>query len=228
MGAAWGAACGLSAGGLTPLARRIAASSSASSEPWAAVPPAFAASTSALTIRPFGPVPLTRLRSSLASAAMRRASGEANTLPFGPSRKSKPPKPMANPATPAETSRWVGTVPVFSGGSGASVWDLYSAGASGIAPPCGFACAGAALIAVASSPSSRRMAIGVLTATPAVPSATRILPMVPSSTASSSIVALSVSISAMMSPEATLSPSLTFHLASAPSVMVGDRAGIRI
>ena len=50
--------------------------------------------------------------------------------------------------------------------------------------------------------------------------------IVPSSTASNSIVALSVSISARMSPEVTLSPSLTSHLASVPSSMVGESAGI--
>ena len=80
----------------------------------------------------------------------------------------------------------------------------------------------------ASSPSSSSTAIGVLTFTPSVPSATRILPMVPSSTASNSIVALSVSISARRSPAFTLSPSLTSHFASVPSSIVGERAGIRI
>ena len=50
----------------------------------------------------------------------------------------------------------------------------------------------------------------------------------PSSTASTSMVALSVSISAMTSPAVTLSPSFLSHLASLPSVMVGDSAGIRI
>ena len=50
----------------------------------------------------------------------------------------------------------------------------------------------------------------------------------PSSTASTSIVALSVSISAMTMPEVTVSPSLIIHLASLPSSMVGDSAGIRI
>ena len=72
------------------------------------------------------------------------------------------------------------------------------------------------------------MAIGSLTLTPSVPSGTISLPTLPSSTASTSIVALSVSISAMMSPAATESPSRTFHLASVPSSMVGERAGIRI
>ena len=77
-----------------------------------------------------------------------------------------------------------------------------------------------------SSPSPARIAITVPTFTPSVPSATRILAIVPSSTASNSIVALSVSISARMSPDFTLSPSLTSHLASVPSSIVGDRAGI--
>ena len=82
--------------------------------------------------------------------------------------------------------------------------------------------------ALSSSPSSKSTAMGVFTFTSSVPSAIRILPITPSSTASNSIVALSVSISAMMSPEATVSPSLTSHLASVPSSMVGERAGMRI
>ena len=82
-------------------------------------------------------------------------------------------------------------------------------------------------IAEASSPSARITATGVLTATPSVPSGTRILPSTPSSTASSSMVALSVSISARTSPLSTVSPSFFSHFASVPSVMVGDSAGIR-
>src|SRR5688572_2869953 len=82
-------------------------------------------------------------------------------------------------------------------------------------------------MAVASSPSPRMTAMGVLTATSSVPSATRILPMVPSSTASTSMVALSVSISAMTSPDFTASPSFFSHLARLPFSIVGERAGIR-
>jgi hypothetical protein len=67
-----------------------------------------------------------------------------------------------------------------------------------------------------------------LTGTASVPSATRILPIFPSSIDSTSMVALSVSISAITSPDDTESPSLTCHLASVPSVMVGDRAGMVI
>ena len=79
-----------------------------------------------------------------------------------------------------------------------------------------------------SSPSVRITAIGVLTFTPSVPAGTKILPSLPSSTASISIVALSVSISAMTSPDRTASPSDFTHLASLPSSIVGDRAGIKI
>jgi hypothetical protein len=80
----------------------------------------------------------------------------------------------------------------------------------------------------ASSPSAASTAMTVFTFTPSVPSATLMAATVPSSTASTSMVALSVSISAMMSPDDTSSPSFTSHLASLPSSMVGDRAGIRI
>jgi hypothetical protein len=72
------------------------------------------------------------------------------------------------------------------------------------------------------------VAITVPTFTLSVPSGTAIEAITPSSTASNSMVALSVSISARMSPETTSSPSFTSHLASLPSSMVGERAGILI
>ena len=72
------------------------------------------------------------------------------------------------------------------------------------------------------------IAIGVLTATPSVPSAIRILASTPSSMASTSMVALSVSISASTSPDLIGSPSFFSHLASLPSSIVGERAGIRM
>jgi hypothetical protein len=111
------------------------------------------------------------------------------------------------------------------GAAGAAV-----AGAFGASILAAGAAAGAADFAGAPafSPASISTAMGVFTFTPSVPSETRSLPMTPSSTASNSIVALSVSISARMSPDLTLSPSLTSHLASVPSSIVGDRAGIRI
>ncbi len=78
------------------------------------------------------------------------------------------------------------------------------------------------------SPSWVSSAIGALTLTPSAPSGTSNFAMRPSSMDSNSIVALSVSISARISPVLTVSPSLTCHLASLPSSMVGDSAGIRI
>src|SRR5215210_8656849 len=74
------------------------------------------------------------------------------------------------------------------------------ASAAGGADSAAFASlAGAAALprSEAVSPSARMVAIGVLTATSAVPSGINILTSVPSSVASTSIVALSVSISAM-------------------------------
>src|SRR3712207_1081225 len=80
----------------------------------------------------------------------------------------------------------------------------------------------------APSPPPFSSAIGLFTATPSVPSGTRMRVSLPSSTASTSMVALSVSISAMTSPDLTSSPSCLSQRASLPSVMVGLRAGIRI
>ena len=111
----------------------------------------------------------------------------------------------------------------------AGVFALRRFGFAGGADSAAFCCCAGlrALIADLSSPSPRITAIGVLTATSAVPSGTRILPSVPSSAASTSIVALSVSISAMTSPDLTVSPSFLSHLARLPFSIVGDSAGMR-
>ena len=112
----------------------------------------------------------------------------------------------------------------FAGGADSAPFSRAGAcvvfGAAFLGPP-------PSVMADASSPSDNSMAIGVLTATSAVPSGTRILPKVPSSAASTSMVALSVSISAMTSPALTVSPSFFTHLARLPFSMVGDSAGIR-
>ena len=86
--------------------------------------------------------------------------------------------------------------------------------------------AGEVLVGTAASSSLEISAITVPTFTPSVPSGTEMEVITPSSTASNSIVALSVSISARISPDLTLSPSLTNHLASVPSSIVGESAGI--
>src|SRR5215831_2804887 len=163
-----------------------------------------ACSTSALTMRPLGPLPLSRERSIPFSAAMRLGSGEA---------KMRPPLGAA----------------AGLGGGGAGVGDAGAGaaafGAAGLGADIG---AGAAPAGNAVSPSSSRMAMTAFTFTPSAPSGTTIWPILPSSTASTSIVALSVSISQMTWPALTVSPTLTCHFASLPSVMVGDSAGIRM
>ena len=200
-----------------------------------AVPvPAF--STSARTIRPWGPEPLRPARSIPFSAAMRRASGLAlmrvSPLPTSASfigveascADTSLPVPFAgsgdSPA-PAPVCRPLPLPSGFGGGGDEGGEACPVEGAVDGATP-----ALSTETLPVSSPSSARTAITALTATPSVPSATRISTTVPSSTASTSIVALSVSISAMMSPASTVSPAFTSHFDSVPSSMVGDRAGM--
>ena len=154
-------------------------------------------------IRPCGPEPCTCARSNPFCPAIRRASGEA---------KIRSPEVRAGAGAGAGACALAGSA--FASALGASVF-----GASD------FAGSAMGAAAAASSPLSR--AIGVLTFTPSEPSGTRISSTTPSSTASTSMVALSVSISAITSPDETLSPFFTCHLASVPSSMVGESAGIR-
>ena len=156
-------------------------------------------------MRPLGPEPATAERSTPFPAAIRLASGLALT---------RSPSDLCVGASAFGASAF---------GAG-----LSSAGLASGSLAAGAAASFGASTAPASSPSSASSAIGVPTFTPSVPSATRILAITPSSTASNSIVALSVSISAMMSPDLTVSPSFTSHLASVPSSIVGDSAGILI
>ena len=159
-----------------------------------------AASTSAFTIRPFGPEPAIWPISKPACAAMRRASGLANT---------RSPEAAAGAGAIA-----TGAAAIGAGAAGAGT----AAGAAfGAAPAAGTA-----------SPASTSTAITSFTFTPCVPAGTRMRPRMPSSTASTSIVALSVSISAITSPALMRSPSCFSQRARLPSVMVGESAGIRI
>jgi hypothetical protein len=176
----------------------------------------FAASTSAFTMRPCGPEPVTCVRSSPFSFAMRRARGEA---------KTRSPSEVFGAGGAGVAASAMEASVAGSARSGALPPDPAASFSSAPPPPAG---ASALSRSAASSPSSSSTAMGVFTFTPSAPSSIRILPIVPSSTASNSIVALSVSISAITSPEETASPSLTHHLASVPSSMVGESAGIRI
>src|SRR5690606_15276207 len=120
-------------------------------------------------------------------------------------------------------------------GASAPAGALASAGTVGASASAGVCaasdepvCAAVCVPSPGSSPSASTSAIGVLTFTPSVPSSIISALTTPSSTDSTSIVALSVSISASTSPDLTLSPTLTSHLDSLPSSMVGESAGIRI
>ena len=198
-------------------------------------------------IRPCGPEPLSAESSTPFCWAMRRASGLANTRPpcgpaapfaFAPSPfaaapdgapptsvgfcafTEAPPPPPEEGCTgaPAVSATLSGCSSRMARGSEAEApgvgWSAPVATGAGAAPP--------------SSPSPFSRAMGALTFTPSEPAGTRIASSTPSSTASTSMVALSVSISAITWPASTVSPSLTSHLASVPSSMVGDRAGMRM
>ena len=169
--------------------------------------PVLAFSTSALIIRPLGPVPEIVARSTPFCSAIRRARG----LDF-----------MREPSLAFGASCL-----------GSAAAGLVELSALGTSEACSFCCdstasvfSDGALTSFTSSPSSAITAITVPTFTLSVPAGTSNLAMTPSSIASNSIVALSVSISAKRSPDDTLSPSLTSHLARVPSSIVGERAGI--
>src|SRR3569623_3175351 len=234
------------AGARTP-AVAAAGCAAAGERSWAL--PDLTAPTSARTTRPCGPVPEIAETSIPASLASRRASGEANTRPLAPfasGNSSALPEalaagmlrdsaggaggeklPLAALPLAAAVTAWatfcrkaarsVSVLAAF------SVSAAFCGGATGAGAP-----GAGAFTSAARAPSCSSTAITELTFTLSVPSGTMILPILPSSTASTSIVALSVSISAMTSPEETVAPSLTCHLASFPSSMVGESAGMVI
>ena len=169
-------------------------------------------------MRPCGPEPCTRLRSRLASFAMRRAKGEAKTR-LAPAGRTLSTFCAAAAGAWGALAAWVpgaGADCLASGFFGSSVF-----GTAGALTP-------ALAAAFTSSPSFASTAMTEFTATSWVPSGTTILASVPSSTASYSIVALSVSISAITSPDFILSPSFLTHLARLPFSIVGDSAGMRM
>ena len=159
-------------------------------------------------MRPLGPVPVTLPRSTFFSAASRLASGLAMMR-----------SPAGEDLAIAGATAGIGA-PAEAGASGGFALATASAFTAAVSA------AEAPDFAGMPSSSLESCAITVPTFTPSAPSATSMETIVPSSTASNSIVALSVSISAIMSPETTVSPTLTSHLASLPSSMVGERAGI--
>ena len=185
--------------------------------------PDFAASMSRAITRPCGPEPCTRLRSTFASFARRRASGEEK-MRFAP-------RPLTRLRFGATCSRGREVRRVAAGRHSLSRLGRGSPRGAEASVRLGAlwrdSCAPLAA-AFTSSPSPASTAITAFTATSCVPSGTTILASVPSSTASYSMVALSVSISAMMSPDLILSPSFLSQRARLPFSMVGDSAGMRM
>ena len=208
--------------------------------------PGLASSTSALTIRPLGPLPVMVERSIPFCSANRFASGDAMMrspdaagaaagagaglgagagalVPLAASTSSLVILPFG--PVPVIVLRSIPLASASLRAVGVAAGPSFDGGAAGAGAGVG---AAAAASASASSPSSASTAITVPTETFSVPSSTAIETSVPSSTASNSIVALSVSISAMISPDRISSPGFTSHLASVPSSIVGDSAGILI
>ena len=160
--------------------------------------PATAASTSALTMRPPGPDPITLARSIPCSAAIFLATGDALMRP-----------PLAGDAVTAATG--AGAAATTAAGTGVS-----AAGAKSADEP----------VSGITSSASAMMAMTCPTGT-VTPSAMSTLRRTPEPNASISTTALSVSTSARMSPRLTLSPSLFNQRAIAPSVISAPIKGIR-
>ena len=150
-------------------------------------------------MRPPGPVPVIRERSTPRSSAILRASGEA----LAPE--------------PSRATVGLGLGLGESGASGATIFEALFTGAS----------AAGSVVWVFSMfglpPSIRAMHSPTLMMPP---SGTTIWLRMPSSKASISIVALSVSTSAITSPTEILSPTFLCHFTSVPSSMVSLSFGI--
>src|SRR3990172_1544095 len=172
-------------------------------------PVAIAASTSRLTMRPPGPVPVSSARFSPACFAMRFASGEALMRPFALGGAG------ATGVTAGDTA------PAGTGGAACGV-----AGADGAATGA-VSTAAFRRIASRSSASSAEPTTPIRAPTGTVWPGSRNTPRsTPSAGASISMFTLSVSISATGSPRLTGSPTRFSHCASLPSVMSKPILGI--
>mmetsp|Transcript_36715 Transcript_36715/g.56394 ORF Transcript_36715/g.56394 Transcript_36715/m.56394 type:complete len:264 (+) Transcript_36715:1330-2121(+) len=165
-------------------------------------PPDAAAATSEAVILPFGPVPVTVLKSIPSSAALFFANGEATTR-----------SPVAAAATTFGAA--------FAFDTAAAGCGVVGAAAAG-APDRVAAYAWRAGISFSSFAIS---ATGAPTA-PLSPSSVIIAARYPSSNASTSISALSLSTTIIASPAEIGSPSALSHETTFPSFMVEDNAGI--
>ena len=165
-----------------------------------------AASTSAFRMRPFGPEPRMRVRSTLRCFAMRRASGLAIARAPGTRGGSVDAAAAAGAGTMACASMADAAIPDAGGG----------------------AVAGEAPSERGSSPAAASSPISASTWTPCVPAGTTMLASTPSWVAVTSTTALSVSTSNRTSPSLTGSPTCFAQRAMPPSVIDGATDGILI
>ena len=176
-----------------------------------AAPFCSAASISALTMRPFGPLPFSVARSMPACFAIRRASGDAKmrsptgVVPVAALRRRPAAQRLAAGLLRRSAGRRLPAVRSPASAPRPSVQRAAFAPAPRPAPP-------------RPAPPAPRSAHSP--SRPRCRPATRILPSTPSSTASTSIVALSVSISAITSPAVIV---LAFLLQPARQRALGHR-----
>src|SRR5487761_821985 len=190
--------------------------------------PFAAASTSSLTIRPSGPLPLRLASSTPSSAARRLASGEALMAP-PPASASLSGAGVAlalgafvsagSTSATGASSAGPSAVAVSARSSVAA-----SAGAGSALALVGLAALAASALAGLASLAAPMVAIGapILAGTPF----STLIDSTPSSSASRSKVALSDSTSARTSPLWTSSPSFFFHSRTVPSSIVSDSFGM--
>src|SRR5690554_1703056 len=197
--------------------------------------PSIAASTSALMMRPSGPVPLSESRSISLSRASFRASGDMRSL-SAPADASPPvPEDAAGAASACPDSAGCPGSSDSSRSSSSSSSDAVSLSAAAATVS---SCAAVSFCSSASSAGASASGFASLDPLPSpimatawpigttVPSSTSCFSSTPLSNASRSMVALSVSISAITSPFSTWSPTFFSQRASSPSSMVSESLGI--
>src|SRR2546427_1378573 len=174
----------------------------------AATVAAGAPSTSRFITRPPGPDPCTSLRSTPASLAIRRASGDAFTR-------------VASAGATAATGCGAGAG--FGAALGVGFAGVSRAPLTADRSPFG---AGAAAPSPSTFSPGFPIHATIFPTGTVVPSGTITFNSCPSARATSSMTALSVSTSASVSPDFTGSPSCLFHFTRRPSSIVGDNASM--
>ncbi len=168
----------------------------------AAAPAATATSTSALRIRPLRPEPLTRVRSTPCSAAIRRASGEASARsPGAPVTASAAATGSKRPCRSSPAAERVVAPPPGKPGV-----------LSTFLPPDGRKVDSVASASTPTASSANGSPIGTES-----PTSATILARTPAAGATTSVSTLSVAISQRTSSAATSSPTALCHSTTVPS-----------